>query len=97
MNEEGRPHSTVLDNSFDTSSVTRKLKAIKSSKSSGAIKHCSEAKKIVSSATKIGSRPLHGVKLLVKMAIIRSRGEAMIRHPVTPAALHPNAIHVVMH
>ena len=29
------------------------------------------------------------------MAISRSLGESMIRHPTMPAALHPNPIHMV--
>ena len=52
---------------------------------------------MVTKAIKIGSRPLQGVKLLVKMAINRSRGESIMRQPVTPAALQPNAMHVVKH
>ena len=43
----------------------------------------------------MGSRPLQGTKLFVRMAIRRSRGESMIRHPTTPAALQPNPISVV--
>ena len=46
-------------------------------------------------AINAGNLPLHGTKLFVIMAISRSRGESMIRHPVTPAALHPNAMHIV--
>ena len=43
----------------------------------------------------IGRRPLQGTKLLVSMAIRRSRGESIIRQPTTPAALQPKPIHVV--
>lgn len=50
---------------------------------------------MVTKAIKIGSRPLQGVKLLVKMAINRSRGESIMRQPVTPAALQPNAMQMV--
>jgi hypothetical protein len=32
---------------------------------------------------------------LVRIAIRRSRGESMIRHPITPQALHPNPMHMV--
>ena len=43
----------------------------------------------------VGNLPLQGTKLLVRMAISRSRGESMMRHPVTPAALQPNPMHMV--
>mgnify|MGYP007122102116 CR=1 FL=1 len=36
-----------------------------------------------------GNLPLHGTKLLVKIAINLSRGELIILHPITPAALQP--------
>ena len=43
----------------------------------------------------VGNRPLHGTRLLVRIAISRSLGESMILHPVTPATLHPNPIIMV--
>ena len=42
-----------------------------------------------------GNRPLQGTKLLVRMAMSRSRGESMIRQPTTPAALQPKPMHMV--
>ncbi len=42
-----------------------------------------------------GKRPLHGMKLLVRIAIIRSRGESMIRAAITPAALQPKPMAMV--
>ena len=42
-----------------------------------------------------GNRPLQGTKLLVKDATSRSRGESIIRQPVTPTALQPNPMHMV--
>ncbi len=42
-----------------------------------------------------GKRPLHGTRLLVSIAISRSRGESTIRQPTTPAALQPKPIHIV--
>lgn len=42
-----------------------------------------------------GKRPLQGIKLLVRMATSRSRGESMIRQPVTPTALQPRPMHMV--
>ena len=43
----------------------------------------------------VGNRPLQGTMALVRMARSRSRGESMIRHPVTPTALQPRPIHRV--
>ena len=43
----------------------------------------------------MGNLPLQGTKLLVIMAISRSLGESIIRHPVTPTALQPNPMHIV--
>ena len=51
-------------------------------------------KKMVMTETKSGNRPLQGIKLLVKVAIKRSRGESMILHPTTPAALQPSPMHI---
>ena len=42
----------------------------------------------------VGNLPLQGIKLLVRMAISRSRGESIIRQPVTPAALQPKPMHM---
>ncbi len=44
----------------------------------------------------VGQRPLQRAKLLVRIAIKRSRGLSMIRVDTTPAALHPNPMTVVM-
>ena len=46
-------------------------------------------------AIRVGNLPLQGTKLLVIMAMIRSLGESMMRHPTIPAALHPNPMHMV--
>ena len=51
--------------------------------------------KMVASVIKNGNLPLQGTKLFVKTAIKRSRGESIILHPTTPAALQPNPIHIV--
>ena len=45
--------------------------------------------------TSRGSLPLQGIKLLVSKAMFRSRGESIIRQPVTPAALQPSPMQVV--
>ena len=39
---------------------------------------------------------LHGTKLFVKIAISLSRGESIILHPVTPQALQPKPMHMVI-
>ena len=43
-----------------------------------------------------GNLPLQGIKLLVIIAISLSLGESIILHPVTPHALHPNPMHIVI-
>ena len=40
----------------------------------------------------VGQRPLHSAKLLVMIAISRSRGLSMMRVATTPAALQPKPI-----
>lgn len=52
-------------------------------------------KNMVMTLMRKGNHPLQGTKLLVRMAMSRSRGESMILHPTTPAALHPNPMHIV--
>ena len=56
-----------------------------------------ELKNIVDIAIKVGKRPLQGTKLFVSIAISLSLGESIILQPITPAALHPNPIHIVKH
>jgi len=46
-------------------------------------------------AIRVGKRPLQGTKTLVIVAINLSLGESMILQPITPAALHPNPMHMV--
>ena len=52
-------------------------------------------KNMVMIAIRVGKRPLQGTKLLVRMAISRSRGESMMRQPTTPAALQPKPMAMV--
>ena len=52
-------------------------------------------KKRLPNRISVGNRPLQGTMALVRMANSRSRGESIIRQPVTPTALHPNPIHRV--
>ena len=51
--------------------------------------------KILAMVIKNGNLPLHGIKAFVRIAISFSLGESIILQPVTPAALHPNPIHIV--
>ena len=50
------------------------------------------AKNMSSNAMIVGNRPLHGIKLFVRIAISRSFGDSMILQPVTPQALQPRPI-----
>ena len=51
-------------------------------------------KKMVATVIIAGNRPLHGMKLLVRIATSRSLLESMIRVPTTPAALQPRPMHM---
>jgi len=53
------------------------------------------ATKRVASMISVGHLPLQGMKLLVRMAMSRSRGESMTRQATTPAALQPRPILMV--
>ena len=54
-----------------------------------------ETKNISIIAISVGNLPLHGTKLLVIIAIKRSLGDSIIRHPMTPHAFQPKPIHIV--
>ena len=51
---------------------------------------------IVAIVIRKGNLPLQGTKLFVKIAISFSRGEFIILQPVTPAALQPTHMHIVI-
>ena len=51
---------------------------------------------IVATDIKNGNLPLHGTKLFVNIAISLSLGESIILQPVTPHALQPNPMHIVI-
>ena len=42
------------------------------------------------SKIRAGNLPLHGIIELVRIAAKRSRGESIMRHPMTPTALQPS-------
>ena len=100
VNEEGNPFNIVFDKNFDAAKVIATPRTITPVKSAAEIKVApapadAPTKNIDIIAIKVGKRPLQGTKLLVIMAIRRSRGESIIRHPITPAALHPNPMHMI--
>ena len=99
MKDEGLPFKIVTDNSFDTRKVIKtaivtirvRITAPRSdwySSGAGAI-----IKRVIS-VVRAGNLPLHGTRQLVRIAMSLSLGESMILHPVTPAALQPNPIHM---
>ena len=51
---------------------------------------------IVAIEIRNGNLPLQGKKLFVNIAINLSLGESIILHPVTPHALQPNPMHIVI-
>ncbi len=101
VKKDGRPFRIVVDRIFDVKNVINSPKIIIPDKYIAQIKlfktefELNPIKNIVISAIRVGKRPLQGVKLLVSIAIILSLGESMILQPTTPAALHPNPIHVI--
>jgi len=99
VKEEGNPFKSVLESSFVVKNVAKTPSSIavvnRSDDKTEPTKPVPEPiKKRVMIATKAGKRPLHGTNALVRIASILSRGESMIRHPTTPAALHPNPMHI---
>ena len=56
---------------------------------------CPTTTNIAINEIRVEKRPLQGIRLLVSTAISRSRGESMMRQPVTPTALHPSPMHMV--
>ena len=100
MNEEGTPFKNVFDKNFVATKVIIIPKIIIRLSMTADISEektpdFNPIKNIVKIEISAGNLPLQGTKLLVKIAISRSRGESIILHPTTPAALHPNPIHIV--
>lgn len=100
INDEGNPFKTVLDKIFDTINIIiipnnitpNKISAEATPLNAGAI---FPTKNIDIIVINVGKRPLHGTKLLVRIAINLSRGESIILVPITPHVLHPKPIQVV--
>ena len=100
VKEEGSPFSIVLDKTFDTKKVIITPKIItKVNDKAEIIDENSPAlyptKNMVITAINVGNRPLQGTKVFVMVAINRSLGESIMRQLTTPAALHPNPMHIV--
>ena len=98
--EEGTPFKNVLDKIRETSKVITTPRTITAiNQTAETIDRRDEitfpAKNMVIIAIRVGKRPLQGTKLLVMVAIKRSRGESIIRQPTTPQALQPNPIAIV--
>ena len=101
------PRSRVLDRILVTNRVAATPQTMAAVKSSAAsteppaptvIPSCAQlpyAKNMVKTAISAGKRPLQGTRLWVRIASMRSRGESMMRQPVTPAALQPKPMHMV--
>lgn len=93
------PFRIVPESSREIRKVTATPKTITPTSISADTADCSGAitlptKNMVIRAMMVGSLPLQGAKLLVKIAIRRSRGESMIRQPITPAALQPKPMQI---
>ena len=100
MKEEGSPLSRVLESIQETAKVIRipnKITKVSMASLSRLFFRPipKPTKNMVISERMVGKRPLQGTRELVSMAIRRSRLESMMRQPMTPAALHPNPMHIV--
>ncbi len=100
VKEVKTPFNIVFESSLDTAKVIPTPSSI-TKVSSNADKIDSNPpaevpiKNMVNMAIRVGNLPLQGTKLLVNIPISRSLGESIILHPTTPAALHPNPMHMV--
>ena len=99
MKDEGSPLRMVLDSNFDMISVMTTPRTIAHITAAAAAIDLKgpafAAINMEERAINMGNRPLHGTKLFVMVAISLSRGESIILHAITPAALHPKPIHMV--
>ena len=98
-NDDGIPFRTVLDKRRDIRSVITIPSTITAVSMSAEMTDelPPKEKNIVIIAISVGKRPLQGTKQFVNMAMRRSRGESMMRQPVTPQALQPKPIIIVRH
>ena len=96
-NPDCSPFNIVTESTLDITSVIKTQKTIipinNAATSSELLSvNAVPAKNMSSNAIIVGNRPLHGIKLFVRIAISRSFGDSMILHPVTPQALQPSPI-----
>ena len=99
-NAEGMPFRTVLDRTHD---MTRVINIPRDTQTSSqtvvvlilAADMMTGLKKMADIRIIAGNLPLQGTNVFVRIAISLSLGESMILHATTPAALHPNPIHIV--
>lgn len=98
MNEDGTPFNNVFDNILDDKKVIIIPNKITSVSNKAEITDpkspLNPIKNMEITAIRVGNLPLQGTKLLVKIAIKRSRGESIILQPTIPAALQPNPMHM---
>ena len=98
-NAEGMPFSTVRDKVHDTMNVTITPRNTENSSQTAvpvlAADRMSDCKNRADIRMIAGNLPLQGTKVFVRHAINLSLGESMILHATTPAALHPNPMHIV--
>ena len=94
VKKEGTPFNMVRDSSQEARKVAAMPKRMTpvSRRAARALEEKAPAAPVKNRVMRVritGKRPLHGTKLLVRMAMRRSLGESMMRQPVTPAALQP--------
>ena len=100
VNDDGIPFKTVLERSFVTSKVKTTLKRIMAVKINAELTEETNPtdepiRNMDIREMSNGNLPLQGTKLFVSKARFLSLGESIIRQPTTPAALHPNPMHIV--
>mgnify|MGYP004473438409 CR=1 FL=1 len=96
VNDDAIPLRTVMERTFDIISVIITPIIITPKRIIAESTLPAVTKNIVIIIIIVGNRPLHGTKLLVSIAISLSRGESIILQPVTPQALQPNPIAIVI-
>ena len=91
MKKELSPLSIVFDSRADTIKVaiipTKVMMASIAAATREDVAGYNPAKKIVAISIMVGHRPLQGTKLLVRMAISRSRGELMLLQEIMRARI----------
>ncbi len=94
------PRSTVRDSNHEAKNIaaTPSTATVTTAEADTSPARCAGARaptKMVAMRICVGHRPLHSEKLLVMIAIRRSRGLSITLVATTPAALQPNPMHMV--